>query len=91
MQNSYSDSKRYFESEILVKEASIEEQNLKMAYMTSSFENMLSETLNKITKKLEGASQRWKENDQIQLSEGNIKRLEDFQLTRLALGKLQNK
>lgn len=89
MQSSYSESKRFFENELQIKEATIEEQNLKMTYMTSSFEDMLSETLNKITKKLEDASQRWKEDDQIHLSEGNIKRLEDFQLTRLALGKLQ--
>jgi hypothetical protein len=57
---------------------------------------LIQETLAKITKKLELASNKWKESDHITLSENNMKRLEEFQLTRLvfiidqALGKLQH-
>ena len=74
-----------------------------MNYMTNEFESMLNviwrafkisyslqETLTKMTKKLEFANQRWKENDNLLLSEANAKRLEDFNLTRIALGKLEN-
>jgi hypothetical protein len=39
----------------------------------------------KITKKLEMASNKWRETDHITLSENSMKRLEEFQLTRLVL------
>ncbi|KAI8911561.1 hypothetical protein EDD86DRAFT_188568, partial [Gorgonomyces haynaldii] len=70
------------------KETIIEEQNLKMAYMTSEFEGMLSETLSKMTKKIELVTQRWKETDQVVISDSNMRRLEDFNLTRIALGNI---
>lgn len=47
------------------------------------------ETLAKMTKKLETVSQRWKEGDAFQLSDGNQRRLADFHLTRLSLGKTE--
>ncbi|KAJ2996201.1 hypothetical protein HDV02_006729 [Globomyces sp. JEL0801] len=76
----------YNTSEIQQKEANLEEQQMKMTYMTNEFENMLSETLNKITRKLDLVSNRWKENDETSLAESSSRKLEDFQLTRLALG-----
>ena len=39
-----------------------------------------------MTKKLETVTQKWKENDQAIISESNLRRLEDFNLTRVALG-----
>ena len=38
-----------------------------------------------MTKKLEIASSKWKENDTTQLSEASLKRINDFHLTRLKL------
>ena len=38
-----------------------------------------------MTKKLEVASSKWKENDKTQLSETSQKRIQDFHLTRLKL------
>ncbi|KAI9206019.1 uncharacterized protein BJ171DRAFT_612460 [Polychytrium aggregatum] len=69
------------------KDLIIEDQNAKMAYMSSEFEAMLNDTLSKMTKKLEVVSQQWKENDNIHLSETSQRRLADFKLTRLALGR----
>eukprot|EP00842_Homolaphlyctis_polyrhiza_P001781 jgi/Hompol1/2603/HPOL_002976-RA len=85
IQSAYGEAKRLHENTITEKDALIEEQNMKMTYMTNEFENMLNETLGRMSKKLELASQRWKDNDQVSLSETNAKRLEDFQLTRIAL------
>jgi enoyl reductase-like protein len=90
IQQSFQEAKRDYDQNLHEKDSLIEELNMKMAYMTSEFENMLSETLLKITKKLELASNKWKETDHVSLSENNMKRLEEFQLTRLALGKLQH-
>ncbi|KAJ3296244.1 hypothetical protein HK104_001809 [Borealophlyctis nickersoniae] len=69
------------------KDVVIEDQNVKMAYMSAEFESMLNDTLAKMTKKLESVSQKWKENDNIRLSDVNQRRLADFHLTRLTLGK----
>ncbi|KAJ3355359.1 hypothetical protein HDU91_005678 [Kappamyces sp. JEL0680] len=95
LQTVYADEKKRHAETVSDKDATIEELNMKMSYMTSEFETMLAETLSKITKKLEIVSTRylvslltaplgrWKENDQISLSEQNARRLDDFQLTRL--------
>jgi hypothetical protein len=97
IQAAFLESKQNFENQLQLKEATIEDLQMKIAYMTSEFENMLNvrfrltqETLNKIIKKLEIASQKWKDNDQITLSEANTRRLEDFQLTRLALSHINH-
>ncbi|EGF80763.1 hypothetical protein BATDEDRAFT_88422 [Batrachochytrium dendrobatidis JAM81] len=88
-QHTYSEEKRIYEATMMDKDALIEEQNMKMTYMTNEFEAMLNETLGRMTKKLEMASQRWKDNDHITLSDANAKRLEDFQLSRIALANIQ--
>ncbi|KAI8816182.1 uncharacterized protein EV422DRAFT_623684 [Fimicolochytrium jonesii] len=71
------------------KEAVLEDQHQKMSYMSNKFESMLNETLGKMHKKLETVSQRWKESDNIHLSDVNQRRLADFHLTRLMLGKTE--
>ncbi|KAI8898933.1 hypothetical protein BC833DRAFT_587736 [Globomyces pollinis-pini] len=86
LQTAFTEAKKNHEEEIQQKEANLEEQQMKMTYMTNEFENMLSETLNKITRKLDLVSNRWKENDETSLAESSSRKLEDFQLTRLALG-----
>ncbi|KAI8592426.1 hypothetical protein BDZ88DRAFT_494390 [Geranomyces variabilis] len=68
------------------KNAALEDQQVKMSYMSSQFESMLSDTLSKMHRKLETVSNRWKENDSINLSDVNQRRLADFHLTRLTLG-----
>ncbi|KAI9352575.1 hypothetical protein BDR26DRAFT_849476 [Obelidium mucronatum] len=68
---------------IAIKDEVIEEQNVKMSYMSSEFESMLNETLQKMSRKLDIVSNRWKENDNMQISEGNSRKLGDFQLNRL--------
>ncbi|KAJ3069175.1 hypothetical protein HDU98_007756 [Podochytrium sp. JEL0797] len=68
---------------IAIKDEVIEEQNVKMSYMSAEFESMLNETLQKMSRKLEVVSTRWKENDNMQISEGNSRKLADFHLTRL--------
>jgi hypothetical protein len=50
---------------------------------------MLKETLSKMTKKLENVTQRWKDTNQIVMSDANMQKLEDFNLNRLALGGVQ--
>ncbi|KAI8929366.1 hypothetical protein BC831DRAFT_444162 [Entophlyctis helioformis] len=89
IQSAYAEAARLHENVTTEKDALIEEQNMKMTYMTNEFETMLNETLARMSKKLEIASQRWKDNDQVTLSETNVKRLEDFQLTRIALSKIE--
>lgn len=42
LQHAFTDSRKTYTSEILQKDMMIEEQNIKMSYMTSEFENMLS-------------------------------------------------
>ena len=42
-----------------------------------------------MTKKLEIASSKWKENGTTQLSEASLKRINDFHLTRLKLAEPQ--
>ncbi|KAI8906642.1 hypothetical protein DFJ77DRAFT_196396 [Powellomyces hirtus] len=71
------------------KDAALEDQQVKMSYMSAEFESMLNETLAKMAKKLETVSQRWKESDNIHLSDVNQRRLADFHLTRLTLGKTE--
>ncbi|KAI8819745.1 uncharacterized protein EV422DRAFT_588548 [Fimicolochytrium jonesii] len=71
------------------KETALEDQHQKMSYMSNEFESMLNETLGKMHKKLETVSQRWKESDNIHLSDVNQRRLADFHLTRLTLGKTE--
>ncbi|KAH6573015.1 hypothetical protein BASA61_009749 [Batrachochytrium salamandrivorans] len=88
-QSTCSEEKQAFDIAMSEKCAIIEEQSIKMTYMTNEFETMLNETLGRMAKKLELASQRWKDHDQITLSDANAKRLEDFQLTRIALSKIE--
>ncbi|KAI8608499.1 hypothetical protein BC830DRAFT_1155005 [Chytriomyces sp. MP71] len=68
---------------IAIKDEVIEEQNVKMSYMSAEFETMLNETLAKMARKLDIVSQRWRENDSMQISEGNSRKLADFHLNRL--------
>ncbi|KAJ3106187.1 hypothetical protein HK100_003764, partial [Physocladia obscura] len=68
---------------IAIKDEVIEEQNVKMSYMSAEFEAMLNDTLGKMSKKLDAVSQRWKENDNMQISDGNARKLADFNLSRL--------
>ncbi|KAJ3243850.1 hypothetical protein HDU78_011752 [Chytriomyces hyalinus] len=68
---------------LAIKDEVIEEQNVKMSYMSAEFESMLNETLAKMARKLDTVSQRWKENDNMQISEGNSRKLADFHLNRL--------
>nr|KAJ3422378.1 hypothetical protein HK105_008372 [Polyrhizophydium stewartii] len=89
VQTAYGEARRLHENILTEKDALLEEQNMKMTYMTNEFETMLNETLGRMSRKLEIASQRWKDNDQVALSETNVKRLEDFQLTRIALSKIE--
>ncbi|KAL7751392.1 hypothetical protein RI367_003252 [Sorochytrium milnesiophthora] len=58
------------------KDALIEEQYTRINCMAAEFESMLSETLDKMAKKLEAASQRWR--DDISLTEANQRRLSEF-------------
>ena len=83
VQTAYDESLNSHASIINDKDVLIEEQNLKMTYMTNEFESMLNETLGRMSKKLELASQRWKDNDTMVISEANLKRLDDFQVTRI--------
>ncbi|KAJ3047998.1 hypothetical protein HK097_010972 [Rhizophlyctis rosea] len=69
------------------KDLIIEDQNVRMTYMSNEFESMLNETLAKMSKKLETVSLKWKESDNVHLSDVNQRRLADFHLTRLTLGK----
>ncbi|KAJ3171624.1 hypothetical protein HDU88_007704 [Geranomyces variabilis] len=68
------------------KNAALDDQQVKMSYMSAEFESMLNETLAKMSKKLETVSNRWKETDAINLSDVNQRRLGDFHLTRVTLG-----
>lgn len=85
VQHVYTEATKVHAAALIEKDQIIEELNMKMSFMTNEFESMLSETLSKVTKKLEFVSTRWKENDQISLSEQNVQRLSDFQLVRLVL------
>ncbi|KND02179.1 uncharacterized protein SPPG_02668 [Spizellomyces punctatus DAOM BR117] len=86
-QTALQDAARDHERVLAAKETAIEDQQVKMSYMSAEFESMLNETLAKMAKKLESVSQRWKESDNIHLSDVNQRRLADFHLTRLTLGK----
>ncbi|TPX70056.1 hypothetical protein SpCBS45565_g02025 [Spizellomyces sp. 'palustris'] len=107
-QTALQDAARDHERVLAGKETAIEDQQVKMSYMSAEFESMLNvhiafyavemvqdnsllsflqETLAKMAKKLESVSQRWKESDNIHLSDVNQRRLADFHLTRLTLGK----
>ncbi|KAI9099923.1 hypothetical protein DFS34DRAFT_616481 [Phlyctochytrium arcticum] len=81
------DSNRDNERILAERDTTIEDQQVKMSYMSAEFESMLNETLAKMAKKLETVSNRWKESDNIHLSDVNQRRLADFHLTRLTLGK----
>ncbi|KAI9365497.1 hypothetical protein DFJ73DRAFT_808007 [Zopfochytrium polystomum] len=82
-QKAAQDAALEYQKVIEQKDEIIEEQNIKMGYMSSEFENMLNETLSKMSRKLDAVSQRWKENDTMHLSESNSRRLADFHLSRL--------
>ncbi|KAI9008267.1 hypothetical protein BC832DRAFT_553576 [Gaertneriomyces semiglobifer] len=81
------DMAKEHERATMEKDTMIEDQQVKMSYMSTEFETMLNETLAKMAKKLESVSQRWKDSDNIHLSDVNQRRLADFHLTRLTLGK----
>lgn len=82
-QQSSQDAAMEYQRIIKQKDETIDEQKLKMIYMSNEFESMLNETLSKMSRKLEAVSQRWKENDSMHLSENNQRRLADFHLNRL--------
>ncbi|ORX77290.1 hypothetical protein BCR32DRAFT_295710 [Anaeromyces robustus] len=64
---------------IAEKDSLIEDQNVKMTYLSSEFETMLNETVTRMTNKLEIVTNKWK--DDIHLSEINQRRLADFHIT----------
>ena len=64
------------------KDLIIEEQNVKMSYMSTEFEQMLNDTLSKMTKKLETVSLKWKETEGVKMSDSSQKKLADFQIMR---------
>jgi len=64
---------------IAEKDSLIEDQNVKMSYLSSEFETMLNETVTRMTNKLEFVTSKWK--DDIHLSEINQRRLADFHIT----------
>ncbi|OUM68230.1 hypothetical protein PIROE2DRAFT_4108 [Piromyces sp. E2] len=64
---------------IAEKDSLIEDQNVKMTYLSSEFETMLNETVIRMTNKLEIVTSKWK--DDIHLSEINQRRLADFHIT----------
>ncbi|KAG4103278.1 hypothetical protein H8356DRAFT_982090 [Neocallimastix lanati (nom. inval.)] len=64
---------------IAEKDSLIEDQNVKMTYLSSEFETMLNETVSRMTNKLEIVTRKWK--DDIHLSEINQRRLADFHIT----------
>ncbi|KAJ3336929.1 hypothetical protein HDU93_001892 [Gonapodya sp. JEL0774] len=64
------------------KEMLIEDQNANAMYLSSEFEAMLNDTLSKITTKLGDVSSKWED---MPLNQLNQSRLNDFNLTRLAL------
>ncbi|ORX57703.1 hypothetical protein BCR36DRAFT_402139 [Piromyces finnis] len=64
---------------IAEKDSLIEDQNVKMTYLSSEFETMLNETVTRMTNKLEIVTSKWK--DDIHLSEINQRRLADFHIT----------
>ncbi|KAJ3213385.1 hypothetical protein HK099_007416, partial [Clydaea vesicula] len=70
------------EKTISEKDLIIEDQHVKMSYMSHEFEQMLNDTLIKMTKKVELVSLKWKETEGIKLSESSQKRLIDFQVNR---------
>ncbi|KAJ3212088.1 hypothetical protein HDU82_003855 [Entophlyctis luteolus] len=82
-QNASQEAAKEYLQIIATKDEVIEEQNVKMSYMSAEFESMLNETLAKMSRKLEIVSARWKENDNMQLSDGNSRKLADFHLHRL--------
>ncbi|KAJ3019077.1 hypothetical protein HKX48_002383 [Thoreauomyces humboldtii] len=88
-QNALLDAARERDHIVAEKDTALEDQQVKMSYMSAEFESMLNETLAKMAKKLENVSQRWKESDNIHLSDVNQRRLADFHLTRLTLGKTE--
>lgn len=86
LQTTHLETKKKYELQAAEKDMVIEEQGMKMTYMTNEFETMLNEMLNRMSKKLEFASSKWKENDNLLISDANARRLEEFGLTRIALG-----
>ncbi|KAJ3089214.1 hypothetical protein HK102_006916 [Quaeritorhiza haematococci] len=86
-QHALQEAKELYSRTIAEKDGAIEDQNLKLTYMSAEFEQMLNETIAKMTKKLELVSQRWKETEQVDMSGENEKRLADFHLKRLTLEK----
>lgn len=66
---------------ISVKNSEIQDRDSKLDFLAHEFESMLHETLDKMTKKLEAVSMRWKE--EVNLTDENQRRLADFNLARL--------
>ena len=89
VQTTVKELKKTYEAKIAEKDVLIEDQNSKMTYMTNEFEQMLNQTLTKMTRKLEIASSKWKEYDKTQLSEASQRRVTDFHLTRLKLTRME--
>lgn len=86
LQGHFAETGRMHEAKLKEREKVIDDQKLKMAYMTQEFEGMLNVTMTRITTKLDKVTQKWSGTDQSMISESNLRRLEDFNLTRIGLG-----
>ncbi|KAL3898199.1 MAG: hypothetical protein SGCHY_002904 [Lobulomycetales sp.] len=65
------------------KDATIEDQHVKMTYMSNEFEQMLNDALGRMTKKIELVSSKWRETDKVKISDASMRRLADFQVTSM--------
>ncbi|EPZ34324.1 hypothetical protein O9G_000511 [Rozella allomycis CSF55] len=73
-----------FESMVKEKDDIIYEKDEKLEYMSQEFESMLHDTLDRMTRKLEHVSMRWKED--VDLTETNQRKLaRDFNFARLKI------
>ena len=59
MQTAHTETKAKFAETVAEKDAQFEEISLKMGYMTSEFENMMNEVMQRVTKKLDVVSTRY--------------------------------
>ncbi len=58
LQNAHAEAKNQYAATIAEKDAALEEVHLKMGYITTEFENFMSEVMTRVTKKLEVVSSR---------------------------------
>lgn len=81
-QQALENSNKTSDQKIAEKDLIIEDQTVKMSYMSTEFEQMLNDTLSKMTKKLETVSLKWKETEGVKMSDSSQKKLADFQIMR---------